>query len=129
MDSHKKLLSILHIIYGSFFIVVYIVFNTIVRAILPFGLEEINQNDPDAAAIAEIAFSVIGGIIFILMVLVPIPSVIGGIAYLNNKKWGLTLMMISGCLSLLSVPLGTALGVYTIFTYLEVNKKDKNDEN
>ena len=127
MDSHKRLLSILHIVYGSFNILMFVIFSTLARTLMPFLFEAIDQSDPDASIIFGVAFSVIKSVFFVLVLLVPVPSLVGGWAYLNNRKWGLNLMMVSGALSLLSFPLGTGLGVYTIWTYLEVNKEERND--
>ncbi len=127
MDSHRRLLSILHIVYGMFHILIFILFSTLARTFLPFLFEEIQQNDQDAAFFIGMGYSVIKSILIILLILIPIPSVIGGWAFLNNRKWGLNLMMVSGSLSLLSFPLGTGLGVYTIWTFLEVNKQERND--
>jgi len=127
MDSHRRLLSTLHIIYGSLHLVGFLIFSTIIRSFFPFIFEEINQNDPDAAFIFDLVFSVIKSVFLILVILVPLPSIIGGWGFMNNKKWGINLLMISGCLSLFSIPFGTALGVYTIWTFLEYNKQERND--
>jgi hypothetical protein len=58
----------------------------------------------------------------ITILLFAVPSIIGGIAILNKKKWGLTLVLILGCFKLFSFPIGTALGIYTIWVYSEDHK-------
>jgi len=51
-----------------------------------------------------------------------IPAILAGAGLLNQKKWALTLVLILGCLKLFSFPIGTAIGVYTIWVYAEDNK-------
>jgi hypothetical protein len=41
---------------------------------------------------------------------------------LNNKSWALTLLLVLGCFKLFSFPIGTAIGIYTIYVYSESNK-------
>jgi hypothetical protein len=41
---------------------------------------------------------------------------------LNNKSWSLTLLLILGCFKLFSFPIGTAIGIYTIYVYSENHK-------
>lgn len=122
MDSQKRLLSILHIVYGGLHILLFVFGALLINTILPFIMSEINQSNPDAAMIVEMVVMFVRSILFVLIVVVPLPSLIGGIAQLYNRDWGMPLMMISGCLSLLNIPIGTALGVYTIWVFLENNK-------
>lgn len=129
MESHKRLLSILHIAYGALHLVGYLVVHLIFSTMAPFILEEISRNgDADAANIVGVVFMVVKSIAFIFIVILPLPSIIGGIAQLNNRSWGMTLMMISGCISLLNIPVGTALGVYTIWVYLEEKKHNDSTQ-
>ena len=123
MYSHNRLLSILHIVYGAGHILIFVLINLFLNMIMPFIESEIGQSGGNELFIVQMVMNFGRAVIFILIVLVPLPSLIGGIAMLNNKSWGMVLMMISGCLSLLNLPVGTALGVYTIWVYLENQKK------
>lgn len=123
MESHKKLLSILHIVYGALHILLFIMLNLLFSTIMPFILAELEDSNDEGAMVVKMVALFVRSITFVLFAVVPLPSVIGGIAQLNNKNWGLTAMMVSGCLSLLSIPIGTALGVYTIWVYMENNKQ------
>ncbi len=38
----------------------------------------------------------------------------------------MVLLLIAGCISLLSFPIGTAIGVYTIWVFIEDNKAQKD---
>jgi len=57
--------------------------------------------------------------IWLRFVIFVIPSIIGGISLLNNKKWAMTLLVIVGFMSLFCFPIGTALGVYTLWVFFK----------
>lgn len=131
MDSHKKLLGILHIVYGTGALLIFLVFNSLFRSLFPFIAAEINEAEgPEGAALFEMITGMVHTIILFVLLFILVPSIIGGIAFLYRKNWGLYLMMISGCLSLLSFPLGTALGIYTIWIFLNSrNQQNIHDAN
>lgn len=127
METNKRILSILHIVYGTLTLVTFLIINTIFQSISPFITSEINSEE-------QMIFGTVTYIIrmmaLVLVFTVPLPSIVGGIALLNGKKWGLIPLLISGCLSLLSFPLGMALGIYTIWVFAQEQKQNKlNDEN
>lgn len=124
MNSQKKLLSILHIVYGSLTLITLLIVNLALEVALPFIENEVSG---DELRLIKTVFLFVHSLFFILIILFPLPSIVGGIAQLNGKKWGLTVMMISGCLSLLSVPVGTALGVFTIYIFTQSSKQEQND--
>lgn len=128
MDTHKRLLSILHIVYGGLHILLFLLGALLVNTFLPFIMAEIAEADQDAALITELAINFVRALFFILLILIPLPSVIGGFGLLNGKKWGLNWLMASGCLSLINVPIGTGLGIYTIWVFVEdQNARKQND--
>lgn len=128
-SAHKRALSIVHIVTGSLTLVIFLFINIIIRTIFPFLEEEIYQNEGSRGMlIFELVTQSAKAIMTIIILLIPVPSIIGGIALLNNRKWGLVLLMISGCLSLFSFPVGTTVGVYTIWVYVQ-DSKESNVEN
>jgi hypothetical protein len=66
-------------------------------------------------------------IAFTLIILVALPSLIGGWGLLNRQSWAMTLVLIVGCLKLFSFPIGTAIGIYTIWVYAEDQRIQKNN--
>ncbi|MEQ8241308.1 MAG: hypothetical protein RIA69_18990 [Cyclobacteriaceae bacterium] len=128
MNTHRRLLSILHIVYGTLTLLVFLFISTVVNSALPFIEDKIPQNNGEVIFIS-IVFSTIRIFLIIIAISVPLPSIIGGIALYNSKKWGIIPLLLSGCVSLLSFPLGTGLGVYTIWYYLALNESKKNDAN
>lgn len=48
-------------------------------------------------------------------------SIIAGIGLLTRQAWARILALVMGCISLLNIPFGTALGIYTIWVLLGEN--------
>ncbi len=55
----------------------------------------------------------------LLMLLLAVPALIGGWGLMRRKSWSRMLVLVLGFLHLLSFPLGTALGVYTIWLLMQ----------
>lgn len=47
-----------------------------------------------------------------------VPAIIGGVALLLKQAWAKTLIQILGFLNLINIPLGTIVGVYTIWVLM-----------
>lgn len=120
MDVHKRILAILYIISASVQILAMIVLSSIISLLIPFIMEEAG---PEAQWVFVWIVPFIRVIAFGIIVLFSIPSIIGGIGLLNNKPWALTLLLVLGCFKLFSFPIGTAIGIYTIWVYAENHKK------
>lgn len=119
MESHQRILAILYIVSASLQMCILAIVSVFLSSFLPFVIKEV---EPDAVMILEAIGWLIPGIIWTIIVLFSIPSIVGGIALLQRKSWALTLLLIMGCFKLFSFPIGTALGVYTIWVYAESNK-------
>lgn len=119
MESHKRILGILYIVAGSLQIIGLLIVSAFIRTLFPWLASEV---EPEAAWILEWIGAFIPMILWFLILFFGIPSVVGGIAMLYKKSWALTLLLILGCFKLFSFPLGTALGIYTIYVYAEDKK-------
>ncbi len=64
---------------------------------------------------ARFALSIISKVLIIFMVLISIPGIIAGIGLLKRKEWARILTLILSVLELFNFPLGTAVGVYSIW--------------
>lgn len=120
MDSHKRILAILYIVSGSFQVLILGGLGLFLSTLFPLIADEAG---PDGAWILELLGWAIPGLFWILILLFAVPSIIGGVALLQHRSWALTLLLIMGCFKLFSFPIGTVLGVYTIWVYAEANKK------
>jgi hypothetical protein len=112
MQSHVKILGILHIVYGALGILVGLALLALFGGIA--GIVGMNAPSDDAA-IAVPILGGIGGLIFLCTALLSIPGIIAGIGLLSFKPWARILAIVISILSLLQVPFGTALGFYGIW--------------
>jgi len=124
--SHKRTLGIIHLVLGILSLFVFGIILIVLNTVLPIVQTEIVQEEgPEAGMIIGWISGAVVTFIMILGLLGSLPSIIGGIATLQKKKWGLVVLLIAGCLSLFSFPVGTAVGVYSIWVYVEQQKLNK----
>jgi hypothetical protein len=119
METHKRILAILYIISGALQIIGLLFVSLFMSFIIPFIMEEAG---PDAEWVFVWLVPFIRIIAVVVILFFSIPSIIGGVGLLNNKSWALTLLLVLGCFKLFSFPIGTAIGIYTIYVYSESNK-------
>jgi hypothetical protein len=122
MESHKRVLAILYIVSGILNILLFIGLSFLFNFILGMAMHEVSE---DERWVLEFVNGFVRFLPIIMIVLFGIPSVIAGVGLLNGHRWALVLALVVGCFKLLNFPLGTALGVYTIWVYLEDQKQIK----
>ncbi len=126
METHKKILGTIYIAYGSFlFLILSLVYFLVFGIIIGDHLERDMSHRE-----AELVFSIVRFVFGFVIIFFIFPSIIGGIALLSKKKWGMILLLVVGCLSLLSFPVGTAIGGYTLWVYFkeqEINKQTPSE--
>jgi hypothetical protein len=111
MEQHMKILGILNIVYASFGILVALVIFAIFGG--SAGLVAAN-NDPDAAVAIPI-LGAIGLLIIFCVAIFTAPAIIAGIGLLKLKAWSRPWTIVASILHLLSIPFGTALGIYGLW--------------
>ncbi len=108
MSTHVKVVAALHILFGALGLlaatIIFTLFGTAGGIVIWNG-------EVGPAAIVGTVGLCIGGVIAILSV----PGIIGGWALLGGKEWARVLIIVLGLLELIHFPLGTALGVYTLW--------------
>ena len=114
METHVKTVGILHIVFGSLGILAAVFF------LLLFGsiASVVSLSDSTSARDAAIAVPILGGIgtiLFVVIGAISLPGLIGGIALVRLAPWSRVFMIVISALDLLSVPIGTALGIYGIW--------------
>lgn len=116
MRKHIQILGILNLVWGSLGVVgalaVMIVFGGILGVL---GIAA--DHDPDVSTAAPIV-GLVGGAIFLLLLVTSVPSVVVGIGLLRLAPWARMVGIVLSALHLLSVPLGTALGIYGLWVLL-----------
>ena len=122
MESHKRILGILYIISGAFQMILVFGLSMFISTILAFAATEI---DPGKEVIFDFIARIFQFLPAVIIIFFSIPAIIAGIGLLYKQSWALVLVLILGCFKLFSFPIGTALGVYTIWIYVEHNKQSK----
>ncbi|HEU4389829.1 MAG TPA: hypothetical protein VFV34_18640 [Blastocatellia bacterium] len=112
MHKHVTVLAVLHIIYSGL---------TLIPAFIVFVILLAGGLVGDAEAMGLTASVAI--VVALIIIVVGAPGVIGGLGLLKRRSWARILVLIVGCLHLLSFPLGTALGIYTIWVLVQPETK------
>ncbi len=68
---------------------------------------------------AKFILSIVARVIVGFIVLFSIPGIIAGIGLLRRKEWARILALILSVIGLLNFPVGTAVGVYTIWAMVQ----------
>jgi hypothetical protein len=68
---------------------------------------------------AELVLSIIANILIIVITILSIPGIIAGIGLFKRKEWARILTLIISVLDLIYFPLGTAVGVYSIWALVQ----------
>lgn len=64
---------------------------------------------------AKFVLSIVSNVLIIFFVVLSIPGIIAGIGLFKRKEWARILTLIISVLELFNFPLGTAVGVYSIW--------------
>jgi hypothetical protein len=112
MQSHVKILGILHIVFGSLGMLIGLALLALFGGIA--GVVGMNAGS-DEALVAVPILGGIGGLVFLFTAILSIPGIIAGIGLLSFKPWARILAIVISILSLVQIPLGTALGFYGIW--------------
>ncbi len=105
MQQHITILGWLYIALGAlgvFFAVMILVI---------MGGVGMASGDAQAAAL----MGGLGLVIGIFAAALSLPSLIGGWGLLKGKSWSRILAIVLGCIQLLGFPVGTAIGIYTLW--------------
>jgi hypothetical protein len=105
MEKHFSILGALYIACG--------LLGLGLAAIVFFALVGSGLISGDATAIA--VTSTIGTLVGGFFAIISIPQIIAGIGLIQRKAWSRVLTMIIGALSLLNIPIGTAIGIYALW--------------
>ncbi|MEE4310373.1 MAG: hypothetical protein V2J62_00765 [candidate division KSB1 bacterium] len=95
-------LSILGILIGVIVFVVLI------------GAGMISQDNDAMFILSIIAVSVLS-----LILILSVPGIIGGIGVLKRREWARILVLVLSAIDLLNIPIGTAVGIYSIWVLIQ----------
>jgi hypothetical protein len=118
MEKHVTLAGIFNIVYRSLLLLLSFVLFGIAMFFdwLVGMLSRIRAVDFENVPVE--VFDLVWGVLVVvavIMAVVSIAGIIGGAGVLKRKEWARILLLIVSFFNLLRVPLGTALGAYTIW--------------
>ena len=108
MEKHITLVAVLNIGFGVMGLLLACM------AFLVIAGGGIISGDPDAMIITMIVASAIT----IFFIIISLPALIGGIGLLKRRVWAKILVMIIAVLDLFLIPIGTFIGVYTLWVLM-----------
>jgi predicted nucleic acid-binding Zn ribbon protein len=117
--QHAQLVAIFWIAYSAFSlvggVVLMIIANTIFGRMHRFGGFEPGMPPPPVFLHPLLTF------IALLLLVKAGAGIIAGAGLLQRQPWARTLAIVLGCISLINIPFGTALGIYTLWVLLSPN--------
>jgi hypothetical protein len=109
MEKHVTAVAILHI--GSS--IIGIIIGIFLFTLLGFLGTFVNEHEA-RFILPLIALFIGGGLIAI-----SIAGIIGGLGLLKHKEWARILVLVLSAVSLMNIPIGTAIGVYSIWALVQ----------
>lgn len=107
-QEHNRILGILHLIYGAIHAPLLPIVAVLVLVGLGFAL-------PEVGALPVVALFLGGLMLLLLVALFTVPPFVAAYGLLKNRPWAKTASIVSAVVELLNFPLGTALGVYSLW--------------
>ena len=108
MEKHITIVAVINIVFGAIGILIGLfLFVVIICGGLISG-------DQQAMTVTGIVGTTLCG----FFLLFSVPEIIGGIGLLKRRGWARILVLIIGILDLGNVPIGMAIGIYTIWVLL-----------
>lgn len=109
MTDHVRIIGILWIVFGILSLI-----GAAFVFLLLTGISFIPDIEPPAQGILRFIGFFIGSFLAAL----GLPKILGGYGLLKGHEWGRILTLVVSFLSLLNIPFGTALGIYSIVILL-----------
>ncbi len=121
MEKHISLVGILNIVYRSLVLLgagvlfaLAAVFGHLIDALVRSGALEPDEVPIEIFNIAPIILCLVATI----MVVVSVVAIVGAVGVMHKREWARVLLLVISFLGLVRVPLGTILGVYSIWVLL-----------
>lgn len=68
---------------------------------------------------ANLVLGIIANVIMVVTVIISIPGILAGIGLFKRKEWARILTLIFSVINLINFPLGTAVGIYSIWALVQ----------
>ena len=119
MARYIDIIGILWMAYGAFQLLICLGVGLLLFGIGgALGMVGLSSGDDEAAVIGGI-YAVIGPVVMLVVGLFAVVEIATGIGIRRRANWGRILGFINSVLSLSSIPIGLALGLFTIVVLLD----------
>lgn len=119
MQTHVRVVAALNIAFGALgllgALVVLLVFGGTA------GLVSTQEGVAPEAGIAAGVVGLVGGAIFLVVLVLSLPCLIGGLGLLKYREWARILVIVLSALMLIIIPIGTVVGAYGLWVLLSRN--------
>ena len=119
MNSKIDTLGTVWMVLGAFQIVIAVMVGLMLVSFGGIAALAGMQEDPTGALVAGGVMVGMAIFTFGIILLTAVPGIIGGRALKQRKSWARILLMILGGMSVLSFPIGTLIGVWTLVVLLD----------
>ena len=68
---------------------------------------------------ASVVLVAIGSFLAFFLIILSIPGIIGGIGLFKRREWARILVIILSAMQLINIPIGTAIGIYSIWVMVQ----------
>ena len=110
MEKHINVVAALQIGYS----ILRLIIGAVVFIVLHFVGNFVEEQE------AQVLLPLVGNIVVALIILFSVPGIIAGVGLFKRKEWARILTLVLSALHLLSFPLGTAVGVYSLWALVQI---------
>jgi hypothetical protein len=114
METHVKVLGVLHIVLGALGILGAL---TLMLMLGGVATAVAAEGDPDAALAIPI-LGITGGAMVAFLVLASVPGMVAGWGLMKFRPWARILALVLSILALILFPFGTLVGIYGLWVLL-----------
>ncbi|HVZ15819.1 MAG TPA: zinc ribbon domain-containing protein [Terriglobales bacterium] len=118
--EHYFVLGVVHVVYSCFIAIGGFVLMFVSKMVFPWIIASAHNSPPPPSFIGPL-LHFIGWLLLIRAA----AGIAAGIGLMQRAPWARMLALVVGFISLLSVPFGTALGIYTIWVLLSAGAEQE----
>jgi len=115
IDTHVRIAAWLHIALGAIAVCVLVLLG-MVFGVFGAAMVGASTNSADAGILGWIAG--FGATLFLMILAFPVLEIIGGALLLKGSPAGKVITLIFSVLGLINIPIGTAIGIYSLWALL-----------
>ena len=116
MNTYRPAVAWTHLVLGAITLLPAFILPLVFGGV--WSIVALGANDPQATAIVGVTFGVILAIVTVVLAVSGGLSLAAGIGLLRGKAWGDVLTVIASVLHLANFPLGTLVGVASMYVLL-----------